>query len=765
MRLPHGLLRSVALRLATATLLPIACLCGQAFASCVDVPGDEAEAIRAAKRVTAVRITEAIILDGRLDERAWATAIAARDFSQQQPDESRPSTEPSEVRFLFDDRTLYVGGIFHDSDVEHGLITNELKRDFTGKDGDVVALVLDTFLDRRNAVTFLTNPGGAISDAQSHDDGRQINRDWNGIWFVRTGRVADGWTMEMAIPFKTLRFPDRDSQVWGLNVLRIIRRKNEITTWSPVPRQFTELKVSYAGVLDGIRDVRPGRNLRVKPYVTATGMEASPGSGASARFDGRGDGGLDLKYGRGGLTWDITYRSDFSQVEADEQQINLTRVSLFFPEKREFFLENQGAFRVGDQGASGTNGGHDLVPFFSRRIGLSDRGQPVPVRLGGRLTGKEGKYSVGVLLMSTNSASDGGDAADASGSWSADEAKAAANARDAAENYLAARVSREIGRGHSIGASYFGHESGARSNRVGELDVHLSLRRTMDVDAFLLRSETTGARGSQWAGRAALNWSESRHGTRVAYTNTGEGYQNDLGFVSRENAAVVTWEHEWDFRPRSTRRWFRAFTIGGEGEFVGDSGHDRLMSRLVRHDYSVEFPDGGRANVDLDWTYEFLTEPFEIARGVVLDPGAYEFSQVTAGYNSDRSRWLSGSVGVTSGDFWSGDIAGVEFASRVRMNEHVAVSAALERNHVEMAEGDFQTTLARVRLDSSLSTRMFLNALVQYNSTTRAWLTNVRFNLMHRPLSDVFIVLNDTRFPSGVRNRSIAFKFTHLLSF
>jgi hypothetical protein len=757
MRIPHALFRST-----VATLLPIACLSGQVFASSLASssapPGDDAEAIRAAKRVTAVRISEQIIIDGRLDEHAWATASAATGFSQQQPDEGRPSTEPSEVRFLYDERTLYVGGVFHDSDVEHGLITNELKRDFTGKDGDVVALVLDPFLDRRNAVTFLTNPGGAISDAQSHDDGRQINRDWNGIWFVRTGRVADGWTMEMAIPFKTLRFPERDLQVWGLNVLRIIRRKNEITTWSPVPRQFTELKVSYAGVLDGIRDVRPGRNLRVKPYVTATGAETSTGSGASSSVDGRGDGGLDLKYGRGGLTWDLTYRSDFSQVEADEQQINLTRVSLFFPEKREFFLENQGAFRVGDQGASGSSGGHDLVPFFSRRIGLSDRGRPVPVQLGGRLTGKQGQYAVGVLVMSTDSASDG-DAGDAS------DAGNTGNARDAAERYVAARISREIGRGHSIGASYFGHESGARSNRVGELDVHLALRRTMDVDAFVLRSETPDARGSQWAGRAALNWSESRHGTRVAYTNTGEGYQNDLGFVSRENAAVATWEHEWDFRPRATRRWIRAFTIGGEGEIVGDSGHTKLMSRVARHDYSVEFPDGGRANVDLDWTYEFLTEPFEISRGVVLGPGAYAFSQVTAGYNSDRSRWLSGGVGITSGDFWSGEIAGVEGASRVRMNEHVAISAALKRNHVELPEGDFRTTLARVRLDSSISTRMFLNALVQYNSTTRAWLTNVRFNLIHRPLSDVFIVLNDTRMPSGVSARSIAFKFTHLLSF
>jgi hypothetical protein len=717
---------------------------------------DDNAAAKGRRRVAAVRTAEAIVVDGTLDERAWTQAQPATGFSQQQPDEGSPSSEDSEVRFLYDDTTLYVGGLFHDRDVEHGLVVNELKRDFAPRDGDVVAVVLDTFLDRRNAFTFVTNPGGALSDSQAHDDGRQNNQDWNGIWSVRTGRNPGGWTMEMAIPFKTLRFPNRDVQVWGLNLLRVIRRRNEVAVWSTVPRQFTERKVSYAGLLEGIAGVRPGRNLRVKPSVTATAQHAGAGAGLESRMMARGDGGLDVKYGRGGLTADLTWRTDFAQVEADEQQINLSRVSLFFPEKREFFLENQGAFRVGDQ-----QGAHTLVPFFSRRIGLSQNGAPIPVRFGGRLTGKQGPYGVGVLMMSTDAVEPGAPG----------------------QHYVAARVSREIGRGHSIGASYFGRESGADINRVGGLDVHLNLRRTLDVDAFVLHSASgltptlsspdsaqassgrQAGRGSALAGRAALSLNEARHSTTVAYTNVGGAFRNDLGFAAREDAATLTWEHEWNFRPRATQRWLRGFTVGSEGELVDDSAHTRPISRLTRHDYSLEFPDGGRFGVDLDWTEELLTDSFEIGPDVALAPGRYRYSHAVTSYRSDRSRWLSGSLELSTGDFWSGRLTGFEATSRVRVNEHLAVSGSLERNYVDLPEGAFDTTLARLRIDTSFSTRMFLNALVQYNSARRAWQTNVRFNLVHRPLSDIFIVVNETRPATGPSTRSVAVKYTQAVSF
>jgi hypothetical protein len=336
---------------------------------------------------------------------------------------------------------------------------------------------------------------------------------------------------------------------------------------------------------------------------------------------------------------------------------------------------------------------------------------------------------------------------------------------DRQQRYIAARVSREIGAGHSIGGSYFAREGGSGSNRVGELDVHLTLHRTTDVDAFLLKSETPGVDGRQWAGRAAVNVKEQRHTTSVSYTNVGPGYRNDLGFVAREDAAVAGWEHEWNIRPRATQRWARLFTVGGEGEFVGDSGQSLLMSRVTRNDYTMELAGGGRLGLDLNWNYERLTEPFEIASGVVLGRGEYTFQNLAATYRSDRSRRISGSIEVTSGDFWSGTIRGVEGTARVRVNAHLALSAAVEHNRVALTEGAFETTVARGRVDWSLSTRMFLNALVQYNSATRARLANVRFNLVHHPLSDLFVVVNQTRTASGTSTRSVAVKFTQLLSF
>jgi hypothetical protein len=548
---------------------------------------------------------------------------------------------------------------------------------------------------------------------------------------VRTGRVEGGWTMEMAIPFRTLRFPSRDRQRWGLNIVRVLRRRNEVAVWSPVPRQFTERKVSYAGVLEGIDHVRAGRSLRVKPALV----------GGVRNGHGHRDAGLDVKYGWRDLTWDLTLRADYSQVEVDEEQINLTRISPVLPEKREFFLENQGAFTVGDQ--TGTGGSRDLLPFFSRRIGLVD-GASVPVYAGGRVSGRQGRVGIGALAVTT----------------------ALPAGEPGQQQFIATRLTRELGRRHRLGAVYLAHESPLGATRTAGLDAHLGFGGAVAVDAVALRSEASAVvRGRPWALRGGLQIDTQRQATHVAYTNIGQGYRNDLGYVARENAGTLTWEHEWVFRPRPPERWMRGVTVGGEGEWVEDSDHRQPVSRLTRQDLSVEFADGGRAGLDLDWSVEHLIEPFTIARGVTLAPGAYHFARSTTSYRSDRSRMLSGSVGLTTGDFWSGEMTGTSIAARLRLSARGAISGTLERNHAVLPEGRFDTTLTKVRVDWSFSTRASLNALVQYNSARQAWLTNVRFSLMHRPLSDVFVVYTDTR-PAGAPTvRSVALKYTHLLSF
>jgi hypothetical protein len=511
------------LRASVLAFFVIASACAAAPARAGDSSAGEA----ARRRVTAMRIGVPIAVDGHLDEAPWREAAPAGAFVQQQPHEGAPSTGSSEVRFLYDDATLYIGGAFLDGE-DAGPITDSLKRDFTGRDGDVVAIVLDTFLDSRNAFTFTTNPGAAQGDGQAHDDGRQHNADWNGVWTVRTRRVAGGWTMEMAIPFRTLRFPARDVQRWGLNIVRVLRRRNEVATWSPVPRQFTERKVSFAGLLEGVHHVRPGRSLRVKPALVG------------AVRDGRAsrDAGVDVTYGWRDLTANLTLRADYSQVEVDEEQITLNRVSPVLPEKREFFLENQGTFTVGDQ--AGTGGSRDLLPFFSRRIGLAD-GTAVPVHAGGRVTGRHGPFGIGALLVSTG-LPDGG---------------------VGRQQFVATRLTRELGRRHRIGMVYLGHTSPAGGTHAAGLDAHVGVGQALVIDAVAVRGQSTvAAAGSPWALRGALQADTTRQSTRAAYTNIGRGYRNDLGYVARDDAGTASWEHEWAFRPRAPERWLRGITVG-----------------------------------------------------------------------------------------------------------------------------------------------------------------------------------------------------------
>ncbi len=344
--------------------------------------------------ITARYIEAPIVIDGNLDELAWSLVEPATDFVQTNPVQGAPATERTEVRLLYDDDNLYVGIYCFDSAGEQGIVVNDVTRDYESFENDHFALVLDTFDDDRNGFLFATNPKGAKRDAQTTGDGSNINFDWDGIWHVKTKTNERGWQVEMAIPFKTLRFREGDNQTWGVNFNRRIRRKNEVAHWSLVPRHYRMNRVSQAGTLEGLGGIRQGRNFYLKPYISTPITRRE-----SDDVDFMPEVGLDAKYGvTPGLTLDLTLNTDFAQVEADVQQINLTRFSLFFPEKRDFFLENSGVFEFAN-----TNrrfGRPDLIPFFSRRIGI-EQGKIVPVLGGVRFSGKAGPYTLGILSMQT----------------------------------------------------------------------------------------------------------------------------------------------------------------------------------------------------------------------------------------------------------------------------------------------------------------------------------------------------------------------------
>ena len=705
--------------------LLIAAACA-ALAAALPVRVDAQEPAKDAprKRAEAVRIPNGrIAVDGALNEEEWRLATPAASFVQQQPVEYGTPTEPSEVRFLYDDENLYVGALLHDSEPGR-LITNELTRDFAARDGDLFVLVLDTFNDLRNSYGFQTNPGGAWRDTQSFDEGRTTNQNWDGVWTVKTATAKDGWIVEYAIPFKTLRFPRAEAQEWGLSMMRLIRRKNEVTMWTPIPRQFSQFRMSYAGLLDGISGVKPGLNLRVKPFLT----------GNTARRVNRtthhGDGGFDMKLGIGtGLVLDGTYRTDFSQVEADAQQVNLTRFNLFFPEKREFFLENQGSFQIGR-----TYDVNDLVPFFSRSIGL-EGGTPVDIDGGARLSGRVGRNDLGLLNIQTEH-----------------------------DNFSVLRYGRQFAGSSTANVFYLGKE-GSRSNRVAGGDLRLTPQRYLSLDLLAMRSEDSSA-GGDGAWRAGAIFDSSRIQLQGSYTALGSGFRDELGFIPRLGVDIVHGVVMPRFRPASMARVVREWRPQIAYDRYARAGFG-VETEAVRPGVTVELQDGSTVTATWRSNEEAIQTPFRFRPSYSIAPGRYRFQDGEVLFATSRARTLSWTGGYRTGEFWDGTRDGVTGGVRVRVNANVATTATMSRDVVTLGGQSFVSDLLQLRLDTSFSTRMFLNAFVQYNGLTRDVSSNVRFDFIHHPLSDLFIVYNETR-PfdgGGLPARSVAVKLTHLLSF
>jgi hypothetical protein len=697
----------------------------------------DVESIQATKRVTAVRITEPIVVDGDLDEPAWALAEPAVDFYQQFPDEFAAASEHSEVRFLYDNDMLYIGAMLYDREPDR-LIIDSLRRDFSNFQSDSFLVVFDTFLDRRNGYGFNTNAAGAQRDVQSTENGRRNDANWNGAWFTRSKVVENGWTAEIAVPFKTLRFPPGTLQEWGLQMQRIIRRRNEYATWSPVPRQFSHYSVSYAGRLTGISGVASGSDLRITPFTSG---QFTSGAAGGRGWDGDGDAGMDLKWGMtSSLLLDASYRTDFSQVEADEQQINLTRFSLFFPEKRQFFLENPASFQVGLGQVEAQR--RDLVPFFTRRIGLSASGQPIPVIGGIRLTGRAAGSGIGFLSMQTD---------DFEG--------------DPGANFTAARVSRTLSSAATASGFYFGRETtGSGSfNRVGGVELRVAPRPALEIEAFAMRSGSEDGTGD-WAGRTSLQVDTNANRGRFGLVHVGDAFRHDLGFVRRRGVATLFGAYERVFRPANTSARVREQTLGAEFDATGDDRYQQSLTRLASLTYGLGFRDGATLNARVNTTYERLDAPFTIGPGLRIEASEYAFDSVAVDYRSDQSAMLSVSADLEAGEYWTGTQRVGGGGLRFRLNEHVAASVNITRNVIALPQGRFAANLERFRLDWSFSPRMFLNAFVQYNGEADAWLSNIRFNFIHRPLSDIYVVWNETRAP-GDTQRALMLKYTHMVAF
>ncbi|MEZ5293285.1 MAG: DUF5916 domain-containing protein [Vicinamibacterales bacterium] len=719
---------------------------------------------RGAPTVRAIRLREPLTVDGRLEEAVYGQNQPFGDLIQVVPRTGEAATERTDLWLMFDDRNIYVGARVYDSSPPEQWVANEYRRDSAPlRQNDHVGVGFDTFHDRRSGFMFYASPLGAFSDYSVIDEG-QPNGDWNPVWNVRTGRFGGGWTMEMIIPFKSIRFKGGRNQTWGFQVRRSIRRKNEWAYLSPLPAAMGGPlglnRVSLYGQATGIDVPESTRNLEIKPYVfgrSTTDRLRTPA--VSNDLDAQA--GLDVKYGiTANLTADFTYNTDFAQVEVDEQQVNLTRFSLFFPEKRDFFLEGRGIFDFGRGGASGGGGGGgggglgsgfggpSSTPtlFYSRRIGLN-AGRVVPIQVGARVTGKVGKFGVGLLDIQAG-----------------DEAVSATPAT----NFSVIRVKRDIFTNSTVGAIFTNRSESnvtpGSSNQAYGVDAAFGLRNDLTVGGYYARTATEGLVGDDDSYQARLDYFADRYGAKLEYVHVGDHFNPEVGFVQRDDFTRGFASLRFSPRPRRLKG-VRKLTWQYDLEHI-ENGAGALETRVHVGKFSVELENSDFLNVEATRDYEGLPRAFDVVNGVTIQPGSYQFDDIQVTYTLGAQRRVAGALGAQAGHFWNGTIRSVSYtAARVSFQRQFSVEPTVQYTKVDLPGGGFTTTLLRTRADYAFSPRMFASALVQYNSTDKSFSTNVRYRWEYKLGSEFFVVYTDERdtraagYP-GLKNRAFVVKLT-----
>ena len=700
----------------------------------------------------AVRLERPLDFDGRLDEAVYSTTRAMDDFIQQEPDEGAPATERTEAWVFFDERGLYVSARCWDSHPERDVVT-EMRRDgFNILQNESFTVVFDTFHDRRNGFFFQTTPLGALRDQAVVDDVSNI--DWNTVWDVRTARFDGGWTVEISIPFKSLRYGGAGAQRWGVNLRRIVKWKNEYSYIVAMPASFGVTQairhLGEAATLVGVEAPAQSMNLELKPYAVASTTTdntiARPFSN-----DGHADAGFDFKYGlTRSLIADVTVNTDFAQVEEDLQQVNLTRFSLFFPEKRSFFLEGQGLFAFGGVGTSNASAGDVPIMFFSRRIGLNN-GQEVPVRGGARITGRTGAYSIGALNIGTGE-------------------KAAANA--VPTNFTAIRLKRDILRRSNVGMVFTRRSkslAGSGSNAVAGVDANFFLHTNVTAAAYYARSQTTGVSGETSSYRGAFEYAGDRYGLSGEHLFVDRQFDAQTGYVRRTDFRRTYGEARFSPRPKN-RSFIRKYTYQGSIDHLTDASGASVQDRQARGLFTVDFQSSDLLSVDVSREYELVPRSFTIATGVVVPAGGYTYQTLRGSYTLGPQRLFSGRVAAGRGTFYDGTRSEASYNGRIAPIPQFAFEPAISLNWVDLPFGTFSAQLLTSRFIFTPTPRMMLSSLVQFNAAAHTLTSSVRLRWEYRPGSDLFVVYSDGRetldtTPIGLQNRTIAFKITRLLRF
>ena len=698
------------------------------------------------------RINAAPDIDGQLDEQVWRSAAAMTDFIQREPDDGALASERTEVRLLYDQEAIYVGVWAYDSRAEQ-IVPGEAIRDFEVTDADAVIMVFDTFKDEQNGFVFGTTPAGIEYDGQVASAGSGggfflgggsnnqrrfqagagggFNKNWDGSWDVAATQDSEGWYAEFRIPFNTLRYGS-DVEEWGFNVSRRVRRLNEEVFWSAVPREFNLYRLDFAGVLSGLEPpVR--RAVTVTPYALGSTARdyTAPGSAFEQNADFGGEAKAQITQG---LTLDVTVNTDFAQVEVDDAQVNLTRFPLLFPEKRPFFLENAGFFTVG-------GGGVDL--FFSRRIGI-DAGAPVPIKGGGRLSGRAAGMNVGLLHIQTDGLMDGSDRS----SWSV------------------ARLAKELPGRSRVGGIVTDRRSDVSgdNNRVYAMDAQVGLGDAVTVTSYFARSETEGAPSDE-AFDVTAGVTTRAFRANATVQQVGQDFDAQIGFVPRRGHRYYQLFGMYYIRPSSVFRELRPhvsyFTYRNRAD-VAPQGFE--VSSRWHIDNHWQWASGMELHTGANHVTEGLYEPFTIPGvGVTVPADIYRGWEAAFVFFTDQSRALSFNSRLNWGSFLSGSKKTPSADLTYRYGDRSSVTAALAYNDVDLPEGSFTTTLGSVKLGYFFTPRIYVQGLVQYSTQVDQWSTNLRFGWLNTAGTGLFLVYNDVQgFDTlqGPQGRSLFIKFT-----
>ena len=659
-------------------------------------------------RYQATSVDTPPIVDGDLSDPVWEKAPVIDQFIQMVPDSGEPATERTEVRIVYDSDSLYIAAYLHYTDPT-AVVRNVLRfrDDQVWAKDDIIRFFIDTFHDHRRAYVFTTNALGTKQDAQIDNEAWHTN--WDEVWNVRTRLQEDGWSAELQIPFRILRFSSGGEETWGLNIERWIKQKNERAMWAPIPPGVSVTRTANYGHMEGMSATKSERNIQIIPY----GLVEVGRAGSAAPVDADVNAGVDVKWAvTPALALDLTLNTDFAQVEADDRQINLTRFSLFFPEKREFFLENAQLFNFGIL--------REAQIFFSRRIGL-ERGEVVPILGGARLSGQAGAFDVGLLSIQTDS-----------------------HLQTPSTNWTATRLRWKIGRRSHLGGIFTSVYSNTQNNRVFGPDALIWLGRNLHLEGFLAVMDDQELSGQPLSYTGAVIYDQDLWEARLRLFDVEEDFNPAMGFVRRRDLR----QYEGKLRKglRLNRAWARKLDFSGELKYLNNQA-GILETRQWLLAAQDELDSGDVVRLSLESNFERLDEDFVInpVDGVIIPPGDYSFNRWLLSYQTFQGRAAEATAQLEGGDFFDGERTTLTLSGTWRASPHLWMSGDYEFNDISLPQDAFDTHLWRARVSVPFNARTTVDAFLQWSSLTKEFDTQLRFRLIYARDSNLFLVYTSQR--------------------